>query len=80
MTAFLWIAAGIIASYGFGFLTRWIADFRLRRQEKAKLEAEYKLKLKEEIERIKQEYDSKINELKKLAPSDVLIRLSELTK
>jgi len=79
MTSILWIAAGILASYGFGFLTRWIADYRLRRKEKQKIEAQYKLKLYEETARIQQEYEAKINELKALSPQERIDWLAKHT-
>jgi len=70
---------GVIFSYLGGFITRWIVDFRIRRKEKVRLEAQYKLKLYEQTERIKQEYEAKINELKALSPEERIDWLAKHT-
>jgi hypothetical protein len=80
MTTILYIALAIIGSYLGGFVTRWIADYRMKRKEKEAIEAKYRLKLKEETERIKQTYENQINALSDMSNAERLDWLANRTK
>lgn len=65
-----WTIIGIIVSLGFGYVSRWIQDWRQKREYKRRVEAEHKLEVRKAVFKAVDEYEKEQKNIKNMPRSE----------